>query len=144
MPSNVFPRQTGFTLIELMIVVAVLAIIAAIAYPSYETHITKTRRTAAASCSLESAQFMERFYTTNLRYDVDRGGNAVTLPESQCTRDLAGHYIVELAAVTSSSYSISATPQGRQAARDAGCGTLTVDQTGRKEVTGDSAADDCW
>ena len=58
----------GFTLIEVMITVAIIAVLTAIAYPSYESHVTKTRRAAAAGCLLERAQFMERFYTTNLSY----------------------------------------------------------------------------
>ena len=63
------PRTAhGFSLIELMIVVLVLGVLMAIAYPSYEAHVTKTRRAVAASCALEAAQFMERFYTTNMSY----------------------------------------------------------------------------
>src|SRR3546814_19429854 len=65
---------SGFTLIELMIVVAIVAILAAIAYPSYINHITKTRRAAGAGCALEAAKFMERFYTTNLRSEERRVG----------------------------------------------------------------------
>jgi len=137
-------RAGGFTLIELMIVVAVLAIIAAIAYPSYNSHVTKTRRGAAASCTLEAAQFMERFYTTNLRYDQDRDGNPVALPQLQCIRDIEGHYTVRLADVGSGSYLVEAEPQGTQAARDGACGALSLDQTGQKDVSGAAEVSACW
>lgn len=137
-------RAEGFTLIELMIVVAVLAIIAAIAYPSYNSHVTKTRRAAAASCTLEAAQFMERFYTTNLRYNEDRNGNAVALPQLQCIRDIEDHYTVQLAAVDSASYLVEAVPQGTQAARDEACGALSLDQTGEKDVDGGAEVKACW
>ena len=50
----------GFTLIELMIVVAIVAILAAIAYPSYREHVVKSRRATAQSCLLEMAQFEAR------------------------------------------------------------------------------------
>ena len=59
-------RARGFTLIELMVVVAIIAILAAIAYPSYTNHVVKTRRAAATACVMEAAHFMERYYTTNL------------------------------------------------------------------------------
>ena len=73
MPQTVWrtrlPRgsvQQGFTLIELMIVVAIIAIIAAIAYPSYINSVVKTKRAAAEGCVSEYANYMERYYTTNL------------------------------------------------------------------------------
>ncbi|MDW7601742.1 prepilin-type N-terminal cleavage/methylation domain-containing protein, partial [Stenotrophomonas maltophilia] len=53
----------GFTLIELMIVVAVVAILAAIAYPSYSEHVRKSRRAQAKADLVEYAQLAERFHT---------------------------------------------------------------------------------
>ena len=131
-------RNGGFTLIELMIVVAIIAVLAAIAYPSYQNHVIKTRRAAAAACAMEGAQFMERFYTTNLNYAQDLGGDAVALPA--CSGDVAGAYVVGFAAgePTATTFVIQAVPQGRQA-RDS-CGTMSMNQTGRRLSDGD----DCW
>src|SRR3546814_14959759 len=55
-----------------------------IAYPSYINSITRSKRAAATACLSSYATFMERFYTTNLRYDVDTAGDDVALPTLDC------------------------------------------------------------
>ena len=55
----------GFTLIELMIVVAVVAILAAIAVPSYQEQVRKSRRAQAKADIVEYVQMAERFFTVN-------------------------------------------------------------------------------
>ncbi len=62
-PMKATPGQRGFTLIELMIVVAIIAIIAAVAYPAYTQHIIKARRSDAEGALLNFANAMERYYT---------------------------------------------------------------------------------
>ncbi|MDQ8051260.1 type IV pilin protein [Luteibacter sp.] len=146
LPVTVARRPaSGFTLIELMIVVAILAIVVAIAYPSYQGHVIKTRRAAAAVCMLEVAQFMERYYTTHLRY-VDGNGAAPAIPGTQCRRDLSAHYAIELAqGVAVSSYTVQAIPKGAQASRDTRCATLAINQLGAKSESGTAAtANECW
>jgi len=124
----------GFTLIELMIVVAIVGILAAIAYPSYTSHILKTRRTAAQACLSELGQFMERYYTTNMSY------SSATLPSTQCRSDLTNFYTLSFTTgqPTATTYAIQAVPAGAQS--NDTCGTLSLTQTGAKSPT----TAGCW
>ena len=141
----------GFTLIELMIVVAIVAIIAAVGYPSYISHITKTKRVAAEACLSEYANYMERYYTQNLSYlkDTAGGDNPAIGDPSPVTIDCAGpqnsgaDYVFSVAAPTASTYSVTATPQGAQLSRDTACGALSIDQAGTKSATGTMGVS-CW
>lgn len=132
-------RMTGFTLIEIMIVVVIIGVLAAIAFPSYSNHVIKTRRAAAAACLLETGQLLERFYTTNLTY--------VNAPISQCGNGLDVHYQISLqGAAQPRSYTLQAVPQAQQAARDTKCGTLQLSSQGARTVTGTSSSNPaaCW
>jgi type IV pilus assembly protein PilE len=122
-------RTRGFTLIELMIVVAIIAILALIAYPTYTRQIQKSRRAQAKADITEIAQSLERQYTANRKY------SGFTLPFAVSPRDstpTAYNLSVDLADKT---YKLHAVPAGPQAT-DA-CGELTLDQLGvKKHATG--------
>ncbi len=132
--------KLGFTLVEVMIVVAIIAILAAIAYPTYTRHIAKANRVAAQGCLGEYANYMERFYTTHLRYDQTSSGVENTDPHLDCQGRSASSYVITLA-MASTSYRITATPLSVQTAREGGqCGTLTLDQKGARTPGGSG----CW
>lgn len=74
-------KESGFTLIELMIVVAILGILAGIAYPSYQGYLEKTRRADAKGALVSFANAMERHYTENYTYEgAATGGNDTGTP----------------------------------------------------------------
>jgi len=142
MHSTRNPRSArGFTLIELMVTVGIVAILATIAYTSYSSFIIKSRRAAAATCLQERAQFLERFYTTNLSYLDPATGAAPAI--AQCGPEIANFYQVGYAvASTARTYQLQAVPQANQA--DERCGTLTLDSTGQRGENGTGNVDDCW
>jgi type IV pilus assembly protein PilE len=132
-------KQKGFTLLELMITVAVVGILAAIAYANYSEQVTKSRRSAGATCLEQAAQYMERYYTTNMTYI----GADAALP--QCDTETSPFYQVEPAgAITARAYTLQAVPQDVQATRDTKCGTLSVNQAGSREITGTADVTECW
>lgn len=134
--------QLGFTLIELMIVVAVIAILAAIAYPSYQDSVRKGKRGQAKVDMVELAQRYERFHTVNNTYlgfwakNVG-AGESFKSPSSGTTAYLITH------TEAANTFTLTATPQGSQT-QDTRCGTLTLNHAGAKTESGTGELSDCW
>src|SRR3546814_6142550 len=115
--DTLFPYTTLFRS------VTIVAILALIAYPSYINSITRSKRAAATACLSSYATFMERFYTTNPRYDVDTAGDDVALPTLDCaTAANTGAdygYQLDEDELGASTYSLAAVQKAVQASRDA-------------------------
>jgi type IV pilus assembly protein PilE len=142
---------SGFTLIELMIVVAVIGILAAIAFPSYQESVAKSRRADGQRALMEAEQYMRRFFSAR---DTFTG---VTLPAGLVTSPRAGSgaaaYNIQLieggvvvattTALSTSAFTLRATRTGSMAADR--CGDLSVTNTGAKTIsnnaTGTTLAD---
>ena len=98
----------GFTLIEIMIVVAIIAILASIAYPSYTSHKVKTNRVNAQSELLTIAQQVNAYKTMNGTYldaDLAKIYGATTVPRDQ------PFYDVSFAQITSTYWELVAKPR---------------------------------
>ncbi len=144
-------RSGGFTLMELMITVVIIAILAAIAWPIYSKYITKTRRVAAEGCLSEYANYMERYYTTHLRYNNDGASTPVPNTKALANLDCSGNaqtgrfytYDFPATSLSVSSYSVTATPQGIQSTNDTKCGMLSLDEKGARSADGTDPGS-CW
>lgn len=133
------PRVRGFTLVELMIVVAIVGILAAVAYPGYQEHIRKSRRAECAGVVAGISSAMERRFSTTNSYAGPLPGPA------QCPAQGGGlFYNLGFAAgePTVTTFVIQAVPAGPQAADK--CGTLTLDNVGQKGQKDGLTVRECW
>ena len=133
--------QLGFSLIELMIVVAIIAVLAALAYPAYQQYVIKTNRKAAESCLMENANYMERYYTTNLTY------TGATLPALDCSSNnqTGKNYSYTFpASPSTTAYSVQAAPNSTLQNKDTTCGTVSINQAGTRAINGSGTLAQCW
>ncbi|HHJ80720.1 MAG TPA: prepilin-type N-terminal cleavage/methylation domain-containing protein [Candidatus Tenderia electrophaga] len=122
-------KSTGFTLVELMIVVAIIGIIAAIAYPSYQDQVRKSKRTDGHSKVMDAMARQERYFSENNTYTADM--TALGYASDPVYSDNK-HYKIDGAACSGKTLAqcvkITATAQGGQASD----GDLTLDSTNVK------------
>lgn len=146
--STPLKKYSGFSLLELLIAIVIVGILASVAYPSYVDALVKSKRRAAQACLSNYAQYMERYYTANMRYDENAAGTDNTLPALDCAtnQNTGEDYSYSLSAVARSTYSLSATPRATsvQSTRDSRCGTLTLNQAGTRGASGSAGVDSCW
>lgn len=141
-------KHYGFTLIELMIVVAIVAILAAIAYPSYTDYVMRSRRTDAKAGLTAAAQAMEKFYTERMTFSgatLGSGSGAVAPSLSQ-----DNFYSIEFdsnpsagtpcggtttTSPSASAFRLCATPRSTTAQASDSCGIFSLSHTGIKTPT---------
>ena len=152
MPNH--KRHTGFTLLELMIVVAIIGILTAIAYPSYTEYVKKSRRSDAKAALLDLQLAQEKFRTTCTQYATaignayvcDAGAGTYTLKGSTTSPD--GYYTLSiLAGANGSSYTLRATRKATELQSTDKCGEFQINQSGEKSVINAASGYDvskCW
>jgi type IV pilus assembly protein PilE len=137
-PRNLRFSGRGFTLIELMMVIAIVAIILTFSIPSYREYVLRANRTEAMNFLLDTAACQERVYTKINQYDANRCIDSA----------LSANGLYSVTMTTSDAdqnFLLTAVPQGAQA--DDSCGDLTLTNTGIKgssKAVSDVQIADCW
>lgn len=131
--------EEGFTLIEMMIVVAIVGILAAVAYPSYQEYMLRSRRAEGQTFLNEAAARQERFRAQNGTYTTTVSD--LKLPYG----DLSERGYYKLSITATNGYTLTATRQGVQVA-DKKCGNLVLDGVGKKSLVDHNGGtvSTCW
>lgn len=132
----------GFTLIEVLVVVAVLGLLAVVAIPNYSQYIQRSNRSEARAALLTTQQNLERFFTANNRYPNDATEAAASL--GSASKYTLGGYArctgSPGAPAAATCVEITATPSGFT---DSRCGWLRIDTRGTRSSQSGTVAE-CW
>tara|TARA_B110000858_G_scaffold198483_2_gene265565 strand:+ start:13738 stop:14172 length:435 start_codon:yes stop_codon:yes gene_type:complete len=138
-------KQNGFTLLEILIVVAIIGILSSIALPAYQNSVLRAGRAEAKTELLQVASDQERYFS-NFNTYVDDAlplNSPVVADRDRTTQN--GFYAISVAAcgggAITNCFLATATAQNDQTADS--CTTLTISDTGARGATGDTT-NECW
>lgn len=153
-------RQSGYSLIELLLVVTIVAALAAIALPSYRDNVLRSNRSVAQAGLMELVNRQTHFHLNNKTYTADLNnlgypagrvfglnGKSVIVLDDQLSpvdsSDTSRIYLIQIDSAATNTLTASAIPQQFQA-NDIECGTFSIDQTGAQTISGTGTIADCW
>lgn len=153
-------KQQGFTLIEIMIVVAIIAIVSALAYPSYVTYVQKSKRSDAKVGLQQLAQRQEAYFSRAYSYastleQLGYGASvtAIESPESMYMQSISSTSPAACDGTSTAactSFTVAAVPKsGTSQVNDTDCAAFTLDNVGRKTATNNDSTpaittETCW
>lgn len=147
----------GFTLIELVIVVAIVGILTAIGLPSYRDYVVRTNRVEAKTALATLTMAQERFYSVNNRYAANvasLGAAAGLTAQGSLWATPNGYYTISMENVPGQAtiaaggpYLLRATPTLKGGQSDDKCNQLTLNSAGKKDIASAYSGkvwQDCW
>ncbi len=158
--SSSIAFNSGFTIVEFIVLVAIIGILSVVAIPAYQGNVVHSKRSVAVSGLMDMANRQEQFYLNNKTYASDLanlgytdglvfeqdGVSAIALNDNHSLVAAVSPervYTIKVDSSSATAYSLSAVPQLSQVT-DAECGTLTLDNSYAQTVSGTGIPVDCW
>lgn len=129
----------GFSLLELITALGIIGILTLLGIPLYSQHLIQEKRLEAKIGLSKLAQALEQYYVVHDTYE-NATFDTLNIPEIIADNQ----YKLVIASATNSSFQIQAAPLANQAQKDTSCGTLVLDSSGTKSITGSGNVVSCW
>ncbi|PHS73908.1 type IV pilin protein [Porticoccus sp.] len=145
-------RTRGFTLIELMVVIAIVALLVMVAMPAYDGYVRKTKRSLGKAELMSVMARQEQFFVNNKQYATTLTGlgylaspYAINQDGDEVAVTASGRiYQIAISNASATAFTLQAIPQGSQT-KDTQCSTLQITSVGVKSIVdGSGSASDCW